>query len=407
MLVSVAMPQLGLTMTEGTVSEWLKQPGDLVQKGELLLVVSTDKADMEVESMTDGTLARILVEVGKTVPVKTVIAYIERTGGEATAETPDARATTFLESGSTQPSTGEISAAQRAGLAQPARGRQASGPAASPRARRLARELGADLSTIQGSGPGGRVVEEDVSKRATVATSPAAVSDIRYRQLIAERMTQSIQTIPHFSLAVEVNAKPLLAVRERLKKFVEEATGLKLTLTDLFVNAVGLALVGMPSMNAIWEDGMIRRRSTADVGLAIATERGVVAPVIRNADTLGPTGIAVCRNDLTERAHHGKLSLPDLAGGSGTLSNLGMYRVDHFQAIINPAQSFVLAVGMVRTRPWAEGASVTVKPSVVLNLSVDHRVADGTTAARFLGRIAEIIEDPMKALQQPVACGSE
>jgi pyruvate dehydrogenase E2 component (dihydrolipoyllysine-residue acetyltransferase) len=404
MNISVVMPQLGLTMTEGTVSEWLKKPGDQVQKGEPLFVVSTDKADMEVESLTDGTLARILVETGKTVPVKTVIAYIEITGDEAAAEAP---AATHPESGSPQPPAAEVFAAERSGLAQPARGRQAGRRAASPRARRLARELGADLSTIEGSGPGGRIVEEDVRKIATSAPSRAAVPDIRHRQLIAERMTQSIQTIPDFSLAVEVNAEQLLAAQETLKKFVEKATGLKLTLTDLFVKAVGLALAGTPLMNAVWEEEVIRRRNTADVGLAIATERGVVAPVIRNADTLDPAGIALRRNELAERARQGRLSLPDLEGGSGTLSNLGMYRVDHFQAIISPGQSFVLAVGRVRMRPWAEGATVTVKPTVVLNLSVDHRVADGATAARFLERIAEIIEDPMKALHQPGGCGSE
>jgi len=394
-------------MTEGTVSEWLKKPGDQVQKGEPLFVVSTDKADMEVESLTDGTLARILVEAGKTVPVKTVVAYIEKTGDEAAAEAPGATAATSLKSGSTQPPAAEVSAPERFGLAQPARGRQAGRPAASPRARRLARELGADLSTIQGSGPGGRIVEEDVRKITTGAPSRVATPDIRHRQLIAERMTRSIQTIPHFSLAVEVNAEQLLAAQETLKEFVEKATGLKLTLTDLFVNAVGLALAGTPLMNAVWEDGVIRRQSAADVGLAIATERGVVAPVIRNTDTLDPAGIAVRRNELAERARQGRLSLLDLEGGTGTLSNLGMYRVDHFQAIISPGQSFVLAVGMVRIRPWAEGATVTVKPTVVLNLSVDHRVADGATAARFLGRIAEIIENPMKALQQPGGGGSK
>ncbi len=397
--VSVLMPQLGLTMTEGTVGEWLRKPGDSVHKGETLFIVSTDKADMEVESLVEGTLSRIVIEAGKTVPVGTVIAYIEESPGdaqlpgaaEARAVNSDSRPLPLQAAGSPwTASTVPAPAAPR---------RHTGNPPASPRARRLARELNIDLANIHGSGPGGCIVAADVRRSAETARPSSAAPAVRRRQLLAERMTRSVQTIPPISVALEANAEPLLGLYRSQKESVSKETGLKLTVTDLLLKVLGLALVETPAMNAVWEEEGIRRRSAIDFGLATEIGLGVVAPVIRDLDALDLAAVTLRRHDLTERARQGRLALADLEGGVGTLSNLGMYRVDHFQALITPGQSFVLAVGQIRNRPWVEGSVLLVRPTVRLQLSVDHRVADGVTAVVFLDQIAALIEDPARILK--------
>jgi pyruvate dehydrogenase E2 component (dihydrolipoamide acetyltransferase) len=397
MNVPVVMPQLGLTMTEGSVSAWLKKTGEMVRKGEMLFVVSTDKADMEVESLDEGVLAKIQVEPGEVVPVGTVIAYLERPGDGAAPESPSAAAL---------PQPKEVPAAPKAGTegeevpsAVTALVGRKEEPAASPRARRLARELGVDLAQVKASGASGRIAEEDVRKYAEGArsqTAAAAAPDLRRRQLIAERMTKSIQTIPHFSVSAEVNAEKLIELRESLKEPVEKQVGVKLTVTDLLLKALGLALQETPQMQAVWEEGTLRTVGAIDLGLAIATARGVVAPVIRKVEAMDLAEMARCRQGVSEKARRGRLSLAELEGGTGTLSNLGMYRVDHFQAIISPGQSFVLAVGKIADRPWVERGVLRVAPTAALNLCVDHRVADGALAALFLGKIVEIIENPQR-----------
>ena len=396
MNVPVVMPQLGLTMTEGSVSAWLKKPGESVLKGEMLFVVSTDKADMEVESLDEGKLVRIVVEPGNIVPVGTVIAYLERPGEDVAATQPASEL-------SAQPQAPPV-AVERANLvaekvppAAKAEVTSGEGPVASPRARRLARDLGVDISKVKPSGRSGRIVEEDVRRFAEGSKSQASQStapDLRRRQLIAERLTKSIQTIPHFSVSVEVLADQLILLRERLMVRAEKPAGLKITITDLLLMALGLALDATQGIRAVWEEGMLREVKGADLGLAIATDRGVVAPVIRDLEKLDVAEIARRRQEAVEKARSGRLSLTDLEGGIGTLSNLGMFRVDHFQAIISPGQSFILAVGKIETRPWVKEGALTVAPTMMLNLSVDHRVADGALAAMFLGKIAEIIENP-------------
>jgi len=403
--ISVVMPQLGLTMTEGTVTAWLKKPGDKVAQGEMLFVVSTDKADMEVESLTEGTLKQIVVELGRTVPVGTVIAYLEKPGGETVVGAAPVAAAPPPPP--VQASLEEVSAPMPEIAPAAAEGARREGPPASPRARRLARELGVDLFTVRGAGAGGRIVEEDIRKAAEGARVKPLAPDLRRRQLIAEKMTKSIQTIPHFSVSAEVNAERLISLHESLKLPIEKASGLKLTFTDLLLKALGLALKETPEMNAVWEEGAINPRDTVDLGLAIATERGVVAPVVKNVDRLDLAEITRLRSELAEKARQSRLSLADLEGGVGTLSNLGMARVDHFQAIIIPGQSFVLAVGRIAKRPWVENTTLTVRPTVMLTLSVDHRVADGAAAAQFLGKVAEIVENPYRILRRQDESGSQ
>ena len=410
MSLTVIMPQLGLTMTEGTISQWLKKPGDTIKKDEPIFIVSTDKADMEVESMVEGTLSQIIVNPGQTVPVGTVLGYVEGPGEDRSAAIP-AQSTTMpaWDSAATPPAgaiaeepraRGEIGETETASAALESEGSR-KGATASPRARRLAKQLGIDLSKVKSSGPGGRIIEEDVRNAAAAMATPIPVEGTsphaRRRQLIAERMVESVRTIPHFSVSVEVNAERLVALYESLKEPVERAAGSKLTYTDLLLKALALALTNSPEMNATWEEGAIRRHTEIDLGLAIATEHGVAAPVLRGVDRLPLGQIVVRRAELAEKARQSGLALSDLEGGVGTLSNLGMYRVDRFQAIISPGQSFVVAVGKLRNRPWVDTALV-IKPTIVFNVSVDHRVADGARAAIYLEHIAEVVEDPYRIL---------
>jgi pyruvate dehydrogenase E2 component (dihydrolipoamide acetyltransferase) len=387
MTVTIAMPQLGLTMTEATVGAWLKKPGDAVRKDEPLLSISTDKVDMDIESNVDGVLRDILVEEGKTVPVGTPLALVDAIG--KTSSTP-ASAPNPPADGAQRAS---VDAAQidRALEKEEASETFRSSPRSSPRARREARRLGIDIATVKGSGPEGRIVEKDLLNLAPAAVSSPA--DAKRRQLIAESTTESVRTIPAFSVSLEVNAQKLVSLYHDRSEPISRSAGAKLTYTDLLFRALALALAGLPAMNAVWQ-GELRQRSQIILGLAVATDRGVVAPVISDADRLPLPQLIVRRAALTERARQSRLSFADLEGGVGTLSNLGMYRVDRFEGIIAPGQSFILAAGKLRDRPWVEEKSLVVRPTVVLNLSVDHRVADGAIGATFLERIAEVIENP-------------
>jgi len=433
------MPQLGLTMTEGSVSEWIKKPGDKVKKNEILFIVATDKAEMEVESNDAGILVQVVVEAGKAVPVGTVIAYIETPAhnspaASASGAAPATSAAPASDgSGAKKTSlTSEADAGAEVGgtgsglthTPSVANGRE--GPPASPRARRLARELGIDIASIKSKGLGARIVEKDVRDAADaqagshaigavavsgVASRPAVTSlvpttpqsssvDSNRRRVIAQKLTESIQTIPHFSVAVEVDAQHLLAMHEGMKEQDKTSSthSQKLTLTDLLLKALALALREVPEANASWIDGNRQPRTTVDLGLAVATDRGVVAPLIRNVDRTSLSDLIAQRSGVVEKARRGRLSVTDLEGAVGTLTNLGMYGVDNFSAIISPGQGFILAVGKIKNRPWVEGAALVTRPTVMLNLSMDHRIADGVVAARLLASVAGIIEKPYRII---------
>ena len=391
--VPVVMPQLGLTMTEGSVSEWLKKPGDFVRKGDMLFIVSTDKADMEVESLDEGKLAQIVVEPGNVVPVGTVIAYLGEPGPATIAPAASPAAIAKMELPGTV-TTKSSTATKSAEI-------PAEGLPASPRARKLARDLGVDISKVSPSGGRDRIVEDDVRRYAAGSSSQVAAApspDTRRRRLIAERLTQSLQTIPHFSLSVEVRADALVSLREGLKS----GENVKTTVTDLLLKAVGLALKDTPGMLAVWENGQARAVDGIDLGMAFGAQSGVVAPVLRNAAALNVGAIALWRNEVVAKAREGRLALTDLEGGIGTLSNLGIYRVDQFQAVITPGQSFILAVGKIARRPWVDGEQLIVAQTLNLTLTVDHRVADGALAAQFLERIADQITNPTRLHAGPV-----
>jgi pyruvate dehydrogenase E2 component (dihydrolipoamide acetyltransferase) len=399
MTVTIAMPQLGLTMTEATVGAWLKKPGDAVRKDEPLLSISTDKVDMDVESNVDGVLRDILVEVGQTVPVGTPLALLDAAGNAPAATTVPSSSSPAAVASSPAANDGiKPTAVVEGNAAQMERPFERGTLRSSPRARRQARRLGIDITSVKGTGPEGRIIEKDLldlaPKPAVAASSHA---DTKRRQLIAESMMESVRTIPPFSVSLEVNAQRLVSFYQDLKEPISRSAGAKLTYTDLLFRALALALADFPAMNAVWE-GEVRKRSQIVLSLAVATDRGVVAPVLADVERIPLVQLVKQRAAITERARQSRLTFTDLEGGVGTLSNLGMYRVDRFEGIISPGQTFILAAGKLRDRPWVEDKSLVVRPTVILNLSVDHRVADGAAAAAFLERIAEVVENPYRVL---------
>ena len=400
MTVTLTMPQLGLTMTEATVGAWLKKPGDAIKKDEPVLSIATDKADMDVESTVDGVLCEILVEEGNTVPVGTALALIEAAGKVSSSLPPLVPSAPVADMA---PPMQDIAVSIDNALEKDDAGEifRSSAPS-SPRARRQARRLGIDIATVKGSGPGGRIVEADLLKLAlpSKVQRPPIVSsqgDKKRRQLIAESMTESVRTIPAFSVSLEVNAERLVSLYHDLSEPISRSAGAKLTYTDLLFRALALSLAGTSAMNAVWTDEVLERGPIV-LGLAVATDRGVVAPVLSDVDRLPLSQLVTRRAALAEKARQSRLSLADLEGGVGTLSNLGMFRVDRFEGIITPGQSFILAVGKLRERPWVEEKSLVIRPTVILNLTVDHRVADGALAATFLERIAEVLENPYRVI---------
>lgn len=401
MSVAITMPQLGLTMTEGAVAAWLKKAGDPVKKDEVILAVSTDKVDMDVESPVDGILGDILVDIGVTVPVGTVLAHVSQPG-----DTPagDVAYPQSVEKNS-HISNEAITAGQPLNESPPSSLplRESSVRdnriVASPRAKKLAASMGISLSTVKGSGPSGRIVADDVANmKPANGQKQTSQPSSRRRQLIADRMVESINTIPAFSVSSEVNAENLVRLYENLKRPMEDAVGTKLTYTDLLLKALIIALSHTPEMNVHWDNGSSQLLSDVSVALAVATDQGVVAPTLIAADKLSLEQLVERRAEITQKARQSKLTFADLEGAAGTLSNLGMYRVDRFAGLITPGQTFILAVGRLSQRPWVVADAMSIKPILALTLSVDHRAVDGAGAATFLERVIAAIESPYQLL---------
>jgi len=486
MPTDIIMPKLGLTMDEGTIVRWHATAGERVAQGQVLLEVETDKVTVDVEAPATGVMGTLRVSAGVKVPVGALLARLFA-GGEpmegttevvttaplkesvvAAEAAPPARITPLarrmaqdagidLSGMATGAPDGRITAEEvRAALGTAPRpavpGAEVSsqnrdaGRArifSSPRARKQARALGVDWSTLPGTGPRGRVIERDVLAgikrkapdapvRSPLLTPSGSESmlgpSVRWetptaaQRIAAERMTASFGSAPHFYLSTEVQADALLALRDRLLPAVERKTGVRLTITDLLIRITGAALAEHPRANASWNDGRIGVHQGVNVGIAVATDAsaglstgastehsagastplstgaGLVVPVLRGADRKPLAQLAAERAGLVTRARAGKLSPYDLADGTFTLTNLGMYRVDSFQAILNPPQSAILAVGRIAERPVAIAGQLAVRRTVVLTLSCDHRVLDGVLGAQFLGRVAELIENPYELL---------
>jgi pyruvate dehydrogenase E2 component (dihydrolipoamide acetyltransferase) len=406
MAISVVMPALEMAQETGKLISWLKKEGESVAKGEPLLEIETDKAVMEIESPGDGVLAGVKIEAGAEVPVGQTIAWIVRPG-----EVPPADEVA-VESGrktATVPAASAISTAASAN--QSATSAQSAAPSAtqavkiSPKARRLASERGVNLADVRGSGAGGEILASDILAAAeskASAPAPTVDSSSPISRLMAERTTQSWTTVPHFFVTREVDAGALNEARQKLGPEIEKSRGLKLTHTDLLVALVARVLLKHPRVNGSWTREGVHANPEINIGIAMAVDDGVVAPVIHNAHKAEMGEIAVQRRDLAERARSGKLRPADIAGGTFTISNLGMFGVDAFTAIIIPPQAAILAVGRIADRVVPVGVGPEsrpgVRPMMTLTLSSDHRVVDGARAAEFLQDLVEAIASPQQWL---------
>jgi len=439
MATEVILPMLGETMNEGTIVAWSKSEGDAVRPGDVLFSVESDKATLEVEATTAGYLRRILAPAGSTVAVLSVVAYITATLDEVVSAPPAQVAPAPRSAGSAPSKTSETGLPART-AASPAplpSGRLV----ASPRARRAARQRNIDLSRVVGSGPAGRIVERDLdgagsaprltpvagrmagdlridvagvlgtgpggrvtrrdletAARAAPPSTVAAAPLTRMQRIMADRMAASFTSAPHFYLHAEVNARRLSAMRQELLPILEASHGLRITISDLLILICARALTRHPQAMAQYTPDGLRPAPAVNIGLAADTPNGLVVPVIHGADRLSLAELVKTRTELVERARAGKSLPQDFDGGVFTLSNLGASRVDSFDAILNPPQATILAVGRIAERPFAEGGQLGLVPTMKLSLSVDHRVLDGAAGARFLDEIVGLVESPAQAL---------
>jgi pyruvate dehydrogenase E2 component (dihydrolipoamide acetyltransferase) len=390
MAISVVMPALEMAQETGKLISWLKKEGEAVAKGEPLLEVETDKAVMEIESPGDGILAAIKVEAGMEVPVGQTIAWIVTPG-----ELPP---TDEVAAASGRKNTSVAAAASTSVPASRTPPLSATQPIKiSPKARRIASERGVNLAGLKGSGAGGEILASDVLAFAEpkAGSAPTTIeSGSPISRLMAERTTQSWTTVPHFFMVREVDAGALNEARQKLGPEIEKAYELKLTHSDLLLALAAGVLQKHPRINASWTSAGVRQNDEINIGLAMAVDEGVVAPVIRSAQKITLGEIAIQRRDLTERARGHKLRASDLAGGTFTISNLGMFGVDAFTAIIIPPQAAILAVGAIADRVVPVNGHPGVRPLMTLTLSSDHRVVDGARAADFMRDLVEAIQNP-------------
>ena len=399
MAFSVVMPALEMAQETGKLIAWRKKEGDRVTKGEPLLEIETDKAVMEVEAPADGILAGITGSIGADIPVGQTIAWIVAPGEEPPAARESATAVPAAR-GKTESHTTPVPSRAPTPVA-------AQGMKISPKARRLAKELGVDISTLRGSGAGGEVLASDVQAFSSASTSshtaaPAKSASLEVPttlgRLMAERTTQSWTTVPHFFVTREIEASALNQYREKLAPEVERTHNIRVTHTDLLVALVARILLKHPRLNSSWTADGIRLHDHVNMGVAIAVNDGVVAAVIANAHNASLAEIATQRREVAERARAGKLRPADIADATFTISNLGMYSVDQFTAIITPPQAAILAVGSIADRIIAIDGKPAVRPTMTLTVSCDHRAADGARAALFLNDLAEAIREPEKWL---------
>ena len=394
MAISVVMPALEMAQETGKLVSWKKKAGEQVKKGEMLLEVETDKAVVEIEAASDGILGGVTAKEGDVVPVGQTIAWLLKPGEQPPTNVAAAQTGRKMDS-----APAAAAAATAPAAPEPV---SAAGAKISPKARRLAREHGVDIATLRGSGPGGEILAEDIMKAASAAPpaatarptppptaapsgSPDVVSSIG--RIMAERTTQSWTSVPHFFVTREVDATALNATRERWIPIIEKSHGVKVTHTDLIVAAVARALHLHPRMNGSWANDKISVNSHVNVALAMAVENAVVTAVIKDTDRIGLGDIAKQRKELAERARANRLQPADITGATFTISNLGMFNVDAFTAIIVPPQAGILAVGAIADRVVARDGLIGVRPTVNLTLSSDHRVVDGARAAAFLNDV--------------------
>ncbi len=435
MPIEILMPALSPTMTEGTLSKWLKSEGDEVAAGDVIAEIETDKATMEIEAVEEGVLGKILVADGtEAVPVNQPIALLLEEGEEKSGL--DSYQVTGAAPAPSAPAASTASpvpaAAPAAPAAPAARTNGQTRIFASPLAKRLAQKAGIDLAAVAGSGPHGRIVKADIEAAsggpvsggpasggvapAAIAPSPATPAaagpgarqladalGMAYtlephssmRRIIARRLSESKQTVPHFYLTVDCNIDHLLEARKRLN---EQDAGRRISVNDFVIRAAALALKQVPAANASWDEAGVLRYDHADISVAVATPGGLITPIVKTAEEKGLAVISDEMKDLAGRAREGKLAPEEYQGGTFSISNLGMFGISEFSAIINPPQGCILAVGAGEQRPIVKNGALAVASMMKCTLSVDHRVVDGAVGAEFMAAFKRLLEDPLTML---------
>jgi pyruvate dehydrogenase E2 component (dihydrolipoamide acetyltransferase) len=446
MATRVIMPALELTQETGRLISWLKHEGDPVSKDEPLMEIETDKATIEIAAPESGVLGGLLIKEDDIVPVGQTIAWILAPGEEVPATTgnepisgrskniqsqpdpniqqdkktvipnvsPVARKMAEelgINLSEIKPKGKKIEKADVVAFSQsatipvipekPSTLQTKHVIPASPKARRLATERGYDLSDLTGTGPQGSIVAADIPMDVKAGDeAPVTFETIgNIWRVMTERMVSSWKNVPHFYLVREVDASELLEWRSRLSPKIEQHSGVKPTITDFLVKMVAFCLKEHPRLNASWVDGKIQNNPNINIGIAVAIEDGLTVPVIHAADQASLGNIATRSSDLISRAKEHKLALSELTGGTFTITNLGMYKVDAFDAIVNPPQAAILAVGQIADRVVPRNGQVVIRPQMILTVSLDHRVVDGARAAQFLDSLADVIENPWSLLR--------
>ena len=429
MTIQILMPALSPTMTEGKLAAWHKREGDAIATGDVIAEIETDKATMEVEAIDEGVLGKILVPEGtENVPVNTPIAIMLEDGesaadidaGQVAAPAPSPAPAAAPASAPSPAAPVPVSAAPAAAPVAPSGGRVF----ASPLARRMAEQASIDLAAISGSGPNGRIVKADIeaaiaggvgapaaipapisAPAALPAAAPSAdvpgmpsydaTPNTTMRKVIARRLTESKQFAPHFYMTVDCEIDSLLATRKKLN---EKLTDGKVSVNDLVIKAAAIALKQVPAANASWTETETRVYHSVDISVAVAIEGGLITPVIRGAQNKGLAEIASEMKDLATRARDGKLMPEEYQGGTFSISNLGMFGIKEFAAVINPPQGAILAVGAGEQRPVVKDGALAIATVMSCTLSVDHRVVDGAIGAAFMAAFKKLIEDPLTML---------
>ena len=401
MATAVILPKLDEAMLTGTIVWWMKDEGDWVEKGESILEIETEKVTFEIEAEESGILSKVVAKEGDEVTVGTVIALILQPGEEA----PDVPEPVVVPKGEAP------AAVPAAPVEVPEPLKEPRDIKASPVARRTAREHGIDIATVMGTGPGGRIVREDVLRAVEESKAVAAqpvqeepglaeeevVPLSSMRKVIARRMTESFQA-PHFYLTIEVDTREFGETRQQLVPLIENETGIRLSVTDLIIQMVAKSLEDHPAVNCAYVDGAVKLVKRIDIGLVTAVEGGLLVPVIRRANQKSLAQIAQARVELTQRAKDGELSMGEMRDSTFTISNLGMFGIDQFSAILQPPEAAILAVSRTADKAVVRDGQIVIRPMMTLTLSIDHRVLDGVVGSQFLQSLKDYIENPASFL---------
>jgi pyruvate dehydrogenase E2 component (dihydrolipoamide acetyltransferase) len=426
MPIKVLMPALSPTMTEGNLAKWLKKEGDKVKSGDVIAEIETDKATMEMEAADEGVLAKILVQAGaQNVPINSLIALILEDGEDAAsidamiAESSLSEAASDKTIQETKNNNAHKTNSTTSELLGDTRNEGVARIFASPLARRIASDKGIDLKNIKGSGPHGRIVKADVSlgldprasgiqshkihaSSARNAIESTTIPHTNIRKIIAKRLLESKQTVPHFYLSVECKLDKLLDLRSQMNDAAGDPARYKLSVNDFIIRASAFAMQDVPATNASWSDDGMIIYNNIDISVAVAGPNGLVTPILKNADLKPLSGLSNEMKELASRARENKLRPEEFQGGGFTISNLGMFGIKNFSAIINPPQSCILAVGEGSKRVVVEGNEMKIRSIMDVTLSCDHRVVDGAVGAQFLSRFKDYIENPVKMLMKEI-----